>query len=50
MFAFSKIPCRVTKILIGIQEGKMVPPLLACQRLIEPLFHREGAFFASRVI
>jgi hypothetical protein len=50
MFSFSKPPHRVAEILIGIEEGEMVPPLLARQSLIEPLFHREGAFFASRVI
>jgi hypothetical protein len=50
MLLFCKPPRRVTEILIGIEKGEMVPPLLARQSLIEPLFHGEGAFFASRVI
>jgi hypothetical protein len=50
MLFFSKPPPRVTEILIGIEKGEMVSPLLAGQSLVKPLFHRESAFFASRVI
>jgi hypothetical protein len=50
MFFLGKPPGRVTEILVGIEKGEMVPSFLACQSLIELLFHGKGAFCASRVI